>query len=57
MEILAFPYAFGSANIYSDLKNSLGTKCDFYAFDYPGHGSRIEETPGRRIITGPDAIL
>jgi len=57
MEILAFPYAFGSANIYSDLKNSLGKKCDFYAFDYPGHGSRIEETPLNSIDTIADDAI
>lgn len=45
MNILAFPYAFGSANIFYDIGRELKKGNKFYAFDYPGHGSRITEDP------------
>ncbi len=48
MEILAFPYAYGSAKIYSELL-PLRKNFSFHAFDYPGHGSRLEETPLKSI--------
>lgn len=43
MKILAFPYAFGSANIYFEFKNTLGSRFDLQSFDYPGHGIRLGE--------------
>jgi len=45
MRILAFPYAYGSAGIYCDFKNEINKHCDFQAFDYPAHGSRLGDAP------------
>ena len=57
MEILAFPYAYGSASVYSELKAALGSKFAFYSFDYPGHGSRIEEKTVNSIDKLADEAL
>lgn len=43
MEILAFPYAYGSKNIYYELKNELGSRFGLHSFDYPAHGTRLGE--------------
>lgn len=43
MRILAFPYAYGSANIYFDIINDISNRHPMTAFDYPGHGTRLDE--------------
>lgn len=33
MKVFALPYAYGSANIYTEIKADLGNRFDFHAFD------------------------
>ncbi|MCI5727833.1 MAG: thioesterase domain-containing protein [Clostridium sp.] len=43
MIIYAFPYAFGGANIFNELRDSLKTKVKLKAFNYSGHERRLME--------------
>jgi surfactin synthase thioesterase subunit len=43
MKLFTFPYAFGTDNIYFDLKKELSHQINVENMNYPGHGTRIQE--------------
>jgi len=53
MVIYSFPYAGGSAFMYSKLKNRLKNLSDWVSIEYPGHGARMGET----LISNMDELV
>lgn len=49
-KIFAFPYAFGAAHVYQNLKEILCDDIDIVPIEYPGHGSRYGEALMNDIV-------